>query len=1435
MAIYLHIQIDAINPTDGSTVVLRATNHNLNSCTALGGNTWLPVLRSVDDLEMRFFSGDFSGDTAAQVGSMRLRATSVLNDTWATYVTDGCRLQVWASSIEGEVPSDTTKIFDGLAGVMSRQLNEYSIEMKSPAKVAENAVQTSTYAGTGGAEGPSQMKGKVKPYGIGFCQNVEPVLVDAAKQIYHVSTAATALLGVFENGISFNYSGSNYATYALMDAAAGPPQGEYTYTVDPSLGLFFRLGAEPAGLITCDFTGDLGGSATAGAAVKKLLDLGGMPAWRYVASRVTDFDTAVSNVTVNQYFTDETRVSDAISTIMTGLGGYYGFDELGLLFMGLTRFGSSSATLDHARTTEPVVKRMEQLPTSSPVWRLKLNAERVWRVHNSDEISDALKTLGNDALTAAQAAQADADAALASLNNIGADGWLTRVEKQAAKEHYQAITDEYTNLVSSANTYGLTALRDAYTTAKTNLDNYLATLSPVWNDTTQDTAITRSTWIGNWAGYYTARQNLVNSLGADWSSTVVNVPSNLASLVGTEAIRNAEITDRIFSDDILDEGEKRRNFSRLYSDLESRYADLKARADALTISTTALDTARTDWQTMLANMAVGSTELVDNGNFATDTVWLKEAGWTISGGVASASAASGTDIEQVIATGLTNGDVYEIVFAVSNYSAGTVVPALGGGTASSFGTVVNANGVYSQVIANRNANTTLRIKGDSGFTGDIENVSMKRIVPWNDAQEDTLIIDEKVMGAWPDDWALEADTELRRKGPYWEITDNSTTLYGRVMEATALPSEIAGTKGRMSFHQRVKKDSIPRATRFPMFLFQVYGGAITNNVFVSLDTQTGETSVTGTNHLGGGALDLGDEWLVWGTVPRDSANTTWLYYIYSARGASAVWSASVAVTGQPIEVRAPVFTEGSADKLGREMLRARQYAYSAEMAALAQAISARDAQLANWPDVTGNGRPSDNAGTTLTLSKVGVGSLLIQGNNATRNDVGGSAWDTNVISSELFVGTAFASFQLPVTGPDQTMAGLTDNPAGTSYTDLDYAFYNNGAGVWEIRESGASAQTVTADGNSRFLITYDGVKVRYYVSGTLVREVTTTSGRTFYFGGALAHEGSSIREILFGPFSTANWSNIGGTGRPADNATVGASWGGNLTGRPVELTDGRVGTALSSLGRVAGQRRLPAISAMNLGYKFTGAITYTSAAGSPATATISVTAGSCLIGSDSVSYNAMNVNTTGTGGTNVTYQLYVDDPNFAGGTKTLVATTSGNAVYQNDGRVWIGSVTVAYPSSGTGGGSGGGGGGFCVSAFSFVETRNRGWVEAWRLIPGDELRVLSEDGAGGEWAAMESIEFSDQPQYLVRAQSGICLTVSSSTPVTLRDGSTILVSELDGQKLGVFDPVSGFRWEPCFAEPTSEHEVAHVHVGGRTFLAGNLAGTGIFTHNQSKP
>lgn len=133
-------------------------------------------------------------------------------------------------------------------------------------------------------------------------------------------------------------------------------------------------------------------------------------------------------------------------------------------------------------------------------------------------------------------------------------------------------------------------------------------------------------------------------------------------------------------------------------------------------------------------------ELAINGNFDTDTTWLKGAGVTISGGAANFSAvAVGANrlYEQNVLGGSPAGKTYLISYVVSNYSAGSVRFVIGGG-AGTYGTIRSANGTYSEIMTVAAGVTTnqIEIYVQSIFTGSIDNVSVKEI-PGNHASQAT--------------------------------------------------------------------------------------------------------------------------------------------------------------------------------------------------------------------------------------------------------------------------------------------------------------------------------------------------------------------------------------------------------------------------------------------------------------------------------------------------------------------------------------------------------------------------------------------------------------------------------------------------------------------------------------------------------------------------
>lgn len=319
----------------------------------------------------------------------------------------------------------------------------------------------------------------------------------------------------------------------------------------------------------------------------------------------------------------------------------------------------------------------------------------------------------------------------------------------------------------------------------------------------------------------------------------------------------------------------------------------------------------------------------------------------------------------------------------------------------------------------------------------------------------------------------------------------------------------------------------------------------------------------------------------------------------------------------------------------------------------------------------------------------------------------------------------------------------------------------------------------------------------------------------------------------------------GGTFTGDTNATFGANLATNVTGDLDDVADGSTYAKLNAFDisggflklRVPGsgpaltvgdQRNLPPITGAGGRYKFTGAVTY-SVDGTGTNATISVAAGSLVAGSVSTSYNAMSANVSGSG--TVIYYLYVNTNQFTAGAHTLLTTTSGNTIYNNDNNVFIGSVSVTYSASGGGGGFGGGGFGDCPWAEAWVHTR-RGWIKAKDVVPGDEVLILSEDRLRAEeYETVTSNHAAEEHCHVIYGlTTGIKVTVSDSTPITLQDGSLITVKEIDTHALP-FEEDGVLWWEPCKILPAGVLPVQHIKCNNKTYSAGDVIGKGILTHN----
>lgn len=123
------------------------------------------------------------------------------------------------------------------------------------------------------------------------------------------------------------------------------------------------------------------------------------------------------------------------------------------------------------------------------------------------------------AAVSAQQARAQAQQALAQLQAMSSDGVLSRADKPPVRRDWLAIDAERAGIVASASTYGVSV--SAYVGAITALGSYLGSLSPAWDDTSQDTTIVPAVFDQHWLTVYRERQAVLDAIDAQTGQRAV--------------------------------------------------------------------------------------------------------------------------------------------------------------------------------------------------------------------------------------------------------------------------------------------------------------------------------------------------------------------------------------------------------------------------------------------------------------------------------------------------------------------------------------------------------------------------------------------------------------------------------------------------------------------------------------------------------------------------------------------------------------------------------------------------------------------------------------------------------------------------------------------------------------------------------------------------
>jgi hypothetical protein len=136
-------------------------------------------------------------------------------------------------------------------------------------------------------------------------------------------------------------------------------------------------------------------------------------------------------------------------------------------------------------------------------------------------------------------------------------------------------------------------------------------------------------------------------------------------------------------------------------------------------------------------LGLGS-ELVNNGDFATDSGWSKGTGWQISNGTANAVSETSNAMAQTI-SGFTAGKQYKVTFEVTAVTNGYIRVYAYVGASGAFTDVFSSDslttGVYETSFEFGGLNKVLRFYGstgsEGGFVGSIDNISVREITEVN--------------------------------------------------------------------------------------------------------------------------------------------------------------------------------------------------------------------------------------------------------------------------------------------------------------------------------------------------------------------------------------------------------------------------------------------------------------------------------------------------------------------------------------------------------------------------------------------------------------------------------------------------------------------------------------------------------------------------------
>lgn len=378
------VQIDGYDPIAAAAVTLYAGSHDDPAVCHLNGQTWWPALAKLPTLRYDLFDGSFGGGISTPSSSLTLQAEPWPN--LGRYMLADARLRLWTGE-PGASWGGYTLRFDGrITGQPKLADGKADIDFAVDDRWLDTAF-LATYAGTTGVEGPTGLKGQIKPLALGAPAYVPGKLIDSVNSVFQLSSygGVQAIATALERLARFGSASADYATYAALIAAT---LAAGTWATCKAAGLV-RFGAPPTGqvsfLLQGDNSGTDGWARKPGQLIRRLALLSGGTG-KVDDTSLNALDTA-RPYNLSLYLDEQTTARDAIQRIAASVNAVAGVSWTGQLFVLPVAIGAASVTLAADGSALPPVASVQQIDIAAPFKKLALTAEKAWTVHQLADIA----------------------------------------------------------------------------------------------------------------------------------------------------------------------------------------------------------------------------------------------------------------------------------------------------------------------------------------------------------------------------------------------------------------------------------------------------------------------------------------------------------------------------------------------------------------------------------------------------------------------------------------------------------------------------------------------------------------------------------------------------------------------------------------------------------------------------------------------------------------------------------------------------------------------------------------------------------------------------------------------------------------------------------------------------------------------------------------